>query len=192
MPEIFETYKVFETYEMDPFRPLRKIGKAELDNIIAQHEKWVASHGKEGERADLSYVDLSDANLEGSNLQQAIFAGAKLNRANLRRTNLKWAVFFYANLNEADVSEADCYMAILIKAKLKYLMHNNTKFEHDGIKSFEQIELESYLKSNCILYDDPRHLIGSTPLYKNSKPNDHDGDSKERNGDHGWAFRTRF
>lgn len=192
MPEIFETFKVFETYELDPFKPLMKICKAELDNTIAQHEKWVASNGKEGVRADLSYSDLSDVNLEGSNLQQAIFAGAKLNRANLRRTNLKWTVFYYANLNETDISEADCYMAILIKAKMKYLIHNNTKFEHDGIKSFEQINLEAYLKSNWILYDDPRYLIRSAPLYKNCKPNNHDGDKKERKTDHGWAFRTRI
>ncbi len=42
---------------------LRKITKKELDEILRKHKTWLESDRKEGEMADLSNANLSDANL---------------------------------------------------------------------------------------------------------------------------------
>jgi uncharacterized protein YjbI with pentapeptide repeats len=68
-----------------------KMNTDELDEILAEHKKWLHNDG--GERADLDGADLEDtdlknANLEGANLEGANLEGANLEGANLRLVNL--------------------------------------------------------------------------------------------------------
>ena len=79
-------------------KELRKITQEELDMIIKKHKRWLVTYRKEGESADLSYVDLSYASLCGMYL-----FGANLSGANLSWTNLSGATLAYANLQGADL-----------------------------------------------------------------------------------------
>ena len=120
-----------------------------LKDILDKHKKWVDEE-EGGERAnlsfadlslvDLSFVDLSDADLKFTNLSHANLrnadlshvdlTGSDLTRANLRDTDLRNADLGFvnlkaANLNEADLSstnlcEANLKGAYLINAKLRY------------------------------------------------------------------------
>lgn len=69
---------------------LKKITQAELDEILKQHQLWLNTSGKQGQRADLSYCDLRGlafpfkVSLSGANLE-----GANLARANLKNTILE-------------------------------------------------------------------------------------------------------
>ena len=90
------------------------INGVNLEEILDKHEKWL-KHKEDGERADLSGVDLSYVDL----------SCADLTRANLSHTNLRKADLSYTNLNEADLSstnlcEANLKGADLINAKLRY------------------------------------------------------------------------
>ncbi|HBN5042795.1 TPA: pentapeptide repeat-containing protein [Listeria monocytogenes] len=68
------------------------MNQAELDVVIEKHEKWLRDGY--GERANLSYADLSYADLSYANLSYADLRRANLSYADLRRANLS-----YANLN---------------------------------------------------------------------------------------------
>ena len=57
--------------------------KAELDKILDNHELWLSSGGKKGERADLSSADLRSADLSSANLRYA----------NLRSADLDFSAF---------------------------------------------------------------------------------------------------
>jgi uncharacterized protein YjbI with pentapeptide repeats len=86
--------------------------KVILKEVIALHEKWVASEGKEGTRLSLHNAPLQEADLHDVNLQDADLKGAKLSvadlmRANLRRANLKEADFWMADLKDANLQGAD-------------------------------------------------------------------------------------
>jgi len=52
--------------------------KQQLANVLAAHKEWIKSDGQNGERLDLSYANLTDAFLWGTNL-----TGANLHYANL-------------------------------------------------------------------------------------------------------------
>ena len=71
-----------------------KIEQEELDEIIANHGRWLQGEG--GKRADLRHADLSyailcHADLEGANLEGANLKGADLEKANLEGANLSKA-----------------------------------------------------------------------------------------------------
>jgi uncharacterized protein YjbI with pentapeptide repeats len=99
-------------------QPLRKISDEVLQANLANHKKWLESGQKEGSRADLSYVDLSQNHWEittveldrpgsvldqGPNLNRAILVGAKLSGVNLPGVLLN-----HANIAGADFS--DCLL----------------------------------------------------------------------------------
>ena len=50
---------------------LREVSEEDLKRILAAHETWVETDGKEGERADLSRTNLQGADLVVANLQKA-------------------------------------------------------------------------------------------------------------------------
>ena len=62
-----------------------------LDKIIENHKLWLKTHGREGEKADLSSADLSSANLRYANLRYADLSSADLSSANLRSADLSSA-----------------------------------------------------------------------------------------------------
>lgn len=112
---------------------MRIISDENLNKILEEHGKWLSTEEKEGERADLSDVDLSctnlsDVDLSGAdlrdvNLSGAILSGAKLCEANLRGADLsdvdlRGTDFFRADLSEANLSEADLRGAMLYSADL--------------------------------------------------------------------------
>ena len=69
---------------------MRTIDKTELVEIIRKHKMWL-TNGEGGERADLSYADLSYADLSSANLRYA-----DLSSANLRNTilaNINWLAY---------------------------------------------------------------------------------------------------
>ena len=96
---------------------MRKLTQEELNEIIRLHGMWV--HSEEGGvHANLCYVDLNGAVLNGAdlryaNLSDATLIGADLNGADLRYANLSDADLRYANLIGADLTCADLHGADL-------------------------------------------------------------------------------
>ncbi|HAA8127703.1 TPA_asm: hypothetical protein GHO96_15695 [Listeria monocytogenes] len=100
------------------------MNQAELDVVIEKHEKWLRDGY--GERANLrganlSYADLSCANLRGANLRGANLSYADLSCANLRVANLSYADLSCANLRGANLSGADLSYADLSGANLNWI-----------------------------------------------------------------------
>ena len=98
------------------------ISLLELAGTLDQHKTWVESGGENGERADLSGVNLSSADLTGVNLQGAVLkranlSGADLSMANLRGTNLMQADLCNANLLGTELRGADLMGAVLYGAE---------------------------------------------------------------------------
>lgn len=87
----------------------RKLNARELKKILKLHKKWLNGDA-DGERADLSNVDLRCANLSGANLYRAYLSDADLSHANL----------YCANLCCADLCKADLSHAILCNADLRF------------------------------------------------------------------------
>ena len=81
------------------------MNKSELDNIVAEHGKWLRNEG--GSCADLRDADLRDANLRGADLRDAYLSGADLSGADLREADLRGADLRGANLSGANLREAD-------------------------------------------------------------------------------------
>ena len=102
--------------------------KEELDVIFTNHKLWLLN-SEDGERADLSGLDLRDAYLEGANLRGVNLRGADLRRANLCEAdlsevdfsgaNLDIANLYGANLTGADLSGAYFFEADLRGANLR-------------------------------------------------------------------------
>jgi len=88
--------------------------KSELDNIVAEHGKWLRNEGRSCaylrganlRGADLRGAYLSGAYLSGADLRDAYLSGAYLSGANLRGANLRGADLRGANLRGADLSGA--------------------------------------------------------------------------------------
>ncbi|HAA7579551.1 TPA_asm: hypothetical protein GHC76_14625 [Listeria monocytogenes] len=100
------------------------MNQAELDVVIEKHEKWLRDGY--GERANLrganlSYADLSCANLRGANLRGANLSYADLSCANLRVANLSYADLSCANLRGANLNGADLSGANLSYADLNWI-----------------------------------------------------------------------
>jgi uncharacterized protein YjbI with pentapeptide repeats len=95
---------------------------AKLQKILDLHGRWV-KNTQGGERADLRWVDLHDANLHGmdlcgANLRGADLCGADLCKANLYRADLREANLYGADLREADLRDADLRLSNLRSADL--------------------------------------------------------------------------
>ena len=92
--------------------PYREVSQEELEQILAAHQKWVESDGKEGNQADLIKANLEKADLFQANLQEADLMGANLQGAdllvaNLQKANLAGAQLQGANLNGANLRGAE-------------------------------------------------------------------------------------
>ena len=81
--------------------------QAKLNKILENHKLWLKTGGQEGERADLSSVDLRYANLRSADLRYADLSYANLRYANLSSADLSYADLSYADLRYADLSYAD-------------------------------------------------------------------------------------
>jgi len=90
----------------------------ELEKILDDHTRWLASDGKQGVRADLRKAILQEADLHGLNLQGADLEEAHLSVADLMGTNLRLANLQRADLWMADVKDANLQGAQLQGANL--------------------------------------------------------------------------
>jgi len=118
---------------------VREPSKIDLHDVLKKHERWLATDGEEGERADLFGTELrgtdlrgialkksnlrraylSEANLSEADLREADLSSAKLRRANLYCTNLIEAKLHEADLREADLRGANLKGANLYLADLR-------------------------------------------------------------------------
>ena len=105
-----------------------------LSRLLAEHQKWLDTNGRQGRRAnlqgawlnraDLQNADLSSANLQGAMLMAANLEGAKLTSANFRgsrleNASLKKAELWHADLQGADLSSSTLQGADLWNANLR-------------------------------------------------------------------------
>lgn len=77
----------------------------DITKAIELHRKWLI--GEEGDRANLSYANLSYASLSGANLSYANLRGVNLSYADLSGASLSGADLRGVNLSGADLSGAD-------------------------------------------------------------------------------------
>ena len=96
---------------------LREITREELYKVLYYHKRWHATHGKEGERADLSYTDLRYVDLlwymYTNSMMYVDLEYANLRGANLTHAGLYRVKLFHADLKDADLSYADLRHAVL-------------------------------------------------------------------------------
>ena len=114
--------------------------RQELDDILAEHSRWVQSEGKSGTSADLRGANLSDARLGYANLSGADLSDADLSGAWLGAADLSDADLFYANLRGANLSDANLVEANLRGARFE----PNGNPEIRGIAAAENLELITY------------------------------------------------
>ena len=98
---------------------MRNLTSEELKEILEKHQKWIRNEDG-GERANLSWANLSWANLYGANLSWANLYGANLSGANLSWADLSWANLYGANLYGANLSWANLSGANLSDANLSW------------------------------------------------------------------------
>lgn len=85
----------------------RTITPEEFQQILVEHERWLASNGNEGSRAFLRGCDLRQARLVDKQLMQANLAETDLSSADLTGARLEDADLTNANLHEAKGLAAD-------------------------------------------------------------------------------------
>jgi hemerythrin-like metal-binding protein len=101
----------------------------DIPHILEEHKKWLASGGKEGERAnleglDLSGVNLAEARLSNANLRNAAFPGANcragfFDGSDMRFSDISGSLFADANLANARLRHADLSFCDLSAANLR-------------------------------------------------------------------------
>ncbi len=87
-------------------------GAQPLADVLARHNIWLESDGRDGCRANLADGDFSGAvlcnlNFEKADLRGADFQGADLRNANLRSADLRGALFDRTDLRGADARGAN-------------------------------------------------------------------------------------
>ena len=106
-----------------------KMTKEELAAKLEAHAKWLKTRYTdhvEGERADLTCVDLTDANLMDADLTRANLMDADLTRADLTDANLTRADLTRADLTRADLTDANLMDADLTRANIEHVLRAST------------------------------------------------------------------
>ena len=126
-----------------------------LTTILEEHKKWLTNEG--GERADLSFADLSHVDLSHANLRFADF-----NSANLSCANLRFADFNSANLSYVDLRHADLNSANLSYVDLRYATLDGKERLRKGVilstpikgfkKTQEGVILEAEIPAGAIVF----------------------------------------
>ena len=122
--------------------------QAKLNKILDNHKEWLRTNGEKGERADLSYADLSSANLRSADLSYADLSYADLSSANLRYANLRSADLSYADLRSADLDYSafplwcgglDVHIDDKQATQLLYHLIRNVEYSKNTSKSIKKI-----------------------------------------------------
>ena len=131
---------------------MRKISDEELRKILNLHEKWL--RGEDGIRADLSCTDLKDmdlsyANLTAANLDYTILENSDLSYSFLSRANLSCANLKNANLSYATLDHTNFLNACLAGANLKGAYLNNTILINTDLNGTEYKEKTKLFPLQC-------------------------------------------
>ena len=128
---------------------MKTITATELKSILDQHQLWIESAGKQGQRAILTGAYLRGANLTGANLTGANLTGADLTDANLTNANLSDADLHAANLHAANLEGANLRGANLTRANLTGAILTGTILENKAEKQPEvvSVKAESSIRS---------------------------------------------
>lgn len=94
-----------------------------LKDILQKHKLWAEGNKEDGEKANLSFIDMCGTNLLGANLRFVDFSHANLSDtdltgADLRFADLRGANMCEANMCDSDLSGADLRWADLTGAKM--------------------------------------------------------------------------
>ncbi|MFP5469858.1 MAG: pentapeptide repeat-containing protein, partial [Alphaproteobacteria bacterium] len=81
--------------------------------MLAAHELWITSYGRDGSRLELLNADLSDVVFAELDLSGARFINCDLSRANLTRCKLRLVDMSLSNLQDAILLEADMRAAVM-------------------------------------------------------------------------------
>ncbi len=105
----------------------------DLAEIVRQHELWISSGEKEGQRANLTGAHLSGADLSNANLRGAFLQGVILDDANLKDAVLIHADLRDAQIRRSDLSGANLLLADFSGADLSHsnLSHTTQHGEHE-------------------------------------------------------------
>jgi uncharacterized protein YjbI with pentapeptide repeats len=111
-------------------------------------------------RPDLLGVELVEANLSFANLSNADIRHADLSRANLHHANLRHADLSSTNLQQADLSEADLSGSILKGADLSGAILRDAKLRKANLigASFKNVNLRGVNLAGVLL--DPEAIGG--------------------------------
>ena len=129
--------------------PVESDSTETLDEILSEHEGWVASDGKQGKRADLSERNLSGLDLSGRSLATISFANSNLKNVNLSRSVLAACDFSNANLRSADLSRSD-----VRGTNFKGAMLDEAKFEDALIGALPETGMETVFPDGFLLDQD--------------------------------------
>jgi uncharacterized protein YjbI with pentapeptide repeats len=99
------------------------ITKADLQQILKDHQTWVRSDGERGHRADFTGANLKDAYILGANLSNAIMVETDLSNALLHEVDISDANMLVANLNDTKLINADLSNTYLMGANLKNVLY---------------------------------------------------------------------
>jgi uncharacterized protein YjbI with pentapeptide repeats len=92
--------------------------RADLDEILKQHARWLQSNRQSGSMANLSFADLRGADLRSAHLSGADLIDSVLSDANLSRADLSGAVLRDAKLSRTILSYANLSFAFIDSAVL--------------------------------------------------------------------------
>lgn len=107
--------------------------KADIENILKSHKRWLDSYGKEGKRSTLYKVDLNGAEINNYDLTKTVFTECDLSNAKLNDADFTQATFNGVNLGNAELVGAKLIRtkftnADLTAADLSWCSIKNTDF----------------------------------------------------------------
>jgi len=97
---------------------IRRLDFSVVRSVVDSHGRYLSGRGG-GQRANLTYVDLSNMQLDGVDLSDADLTGARLAGASLHGSRLKRAILFGCDLRESDLRDTDLAQADLRGACLR-------------------------------------------------------------------------
>lgn len=124
---------------------IRKMTQQEVDVMCKKHEAWLASGGKEAERADFGGADLRGMSFKGKNLEEANFKFADLTAAfmqgaNLSRANLEGTQLTFVRAAHAKFDDCKADFACFEEARLAGASFNGASLQsasfNDAIINF--------------------------------------------------------
>lgn len=110
------------------------VSYSKVDEILAEHKRWLDTEGESGECADFSNMRLHGINFIARDLRQANFEGASLGWSKFSDSDLEGANFENANLNLTSFRFAD-----LRGANFKNATINATVFETADLRQAKNL-----------------------------------------------------